>query len=56
MTIRPRAKGPQEGLRINDRTGPTMDVIYKFGNLALGVSDLAETTEFYARFARLDLT
>jgi 2,3-dihydroxy-p-cumate/2,3-dihydroxybenzoate 3,4-dioxygenase len=34
----------------------TMDIVHKFGYLAVGVSDLAEATEFYSRFARLDLT
>lgn len=33
-----------------------MDVVHKFGYLAVGVKNLAEATEFYARFARLDLT
>lgn len=34
----------------------TMDIVHKFGYLALGVKNLAEATEFYSRFARLDLT
>lgn len=33
-----------------------MDIVNKFGYLAVGVSDLAEATEFYSRFVRLDLT
>jgi 2,3-dihydroxy-p-cumate/2,3-dihydroxybenzoate 3,4-dioxygenase len=33
-----------------------MDIVHKFGYLAVGVSDLAEATEFYSRFVRLDLT
>jgi 2,3-dihydroxy-p-cumate/2,3-dihydroxybenzoate 3,4-dioxygenase len=34
----------------------TMDIVHKFGYLAVGVSNLAEATEFYSRFVRLDLT
>jgi len=33
-----------------------MDIVHKFGYLAVGVRDLAEATEFYSRFVRLDLT
>lgn len=33
-----------------------MDIVHKFGYLAVGVSNLAEATEFYTRFARLDVT
>lgn len=33
-----------------------MDIVHKFGYLAIGVSNLAEATQFYSRFARLDLT
>jgi 2,3-dihydroxy-p-cumate/2,3-dihydroxybenzoate 3,4-dioxygenase len=33
-----------------------MDIVNKFGYLAVGVSNLAEATEFYSRFVRLDLT
>jgi 2,3-dihydroxy-p-cumate/2,3-dihydroxybenzoate 3,4-dioxygenase len=34
----------------------TMDIVHRFGYLAVGVSNLAEATEFYSRFVRLDLT
>lgn len=33
-----------------------MSIVTRFGFLAVSVSDLAEATSFYARFARLDLT
>ena len=33
-----------------------MDIVHRFGYLAVGVSNLAEATEFYSRFVRLDLT
>jgi catechol-2,3-dioxygenase len=33
-----------------------MDIVHKFGYLAIGVNNLSEATEFYSRFARLDLT
>jgi 2,3-dihydroxy-p-cumate/2,3-dihydroxybenzoate 3,4-dioxygenase len=34
----------------------SIDIVHKFGYLAVGVSNLAEATEFYSRFVRLDLT
>lgn len=33
-----------------------MDLVHKFGYLAVGVSNLDEAVEFYSRFVRLDLT
>jgi 2,3-dihydroxy-p-cumate/2,3-dihydroxybenzoate 3,4-dioxygenase len=33
-----------------------MEIVTKFGYLAVGVSDLAEATEFYSRFVRLDVS
>lgn len=33
-----------------------MDIVNKFGYLAVGVSDLTEATDFYRRIVRLDLT
>jgi 2,3-dihydroxy-p-cumate/2,3-dihydroxybenzoate 3,4-dioxygenase len=34
----------------------TVDIVHKFGYLAVGVSCLTEAIEFYSRFVRLDLT
>ena len=41
---------------LDTHIGMTMDIVHRFGYLAVGVSNLAEATEFYSRFVRIDLT